>query len=1194
MADSEATTAPERPKDLQRYRLPIRRPVTIAMLFLTLLVFGWRSYEELPLNLMPDISYPTLTVRTEYEGAAPEDVEKLVTRPIEERLSIVNGVVELGSVSSAGLSEVIMEFSWDTDMDVAMQDVRESLDLFDPPDGVTQNPAILRFDPTLDPIMRVALTARDVSGLPATDRTAQLERDLTDIRESADRYLKSDLEAEPGIAQVRIKGGREEEVQILLDSERLKTLGVAPESIVLALQQQNVNLSGGRLREGRTEYLVRTLNEFDDVAEIRNAVVGSLEGQQFRLEDIARVRLGAKERDTIVRVNGQEVVELEFYKEGSANVVQVSEKLQKFFRFSEATDLRERMLRFRARVWPTDANLEALERLEREQLLADRLRTRLPGYVQPVLITDQARFIKAAIREVQSTAILGGLLALGILFVFLREIRSTVIIGVAIPISVIATFVPMFIGGISLNIMSLGGLALGVGMLVDNSIVVLESIFRCREEGDGLLDAAERGTKEVAGAVTASTLTTIAVFFPIVFVEGIAGQIFRDLAWTVTFSLLASLSVALLLIPMIASRRGLRVSADGTAVWILDGFHAERARGRSGVGAVLALPRHAGNRARRAAVEVWTETAGLSVSRIASGATGQRVLHAMLLVPNLVLFVLQTLVRAIAAVAVTAVFLVTIVFGGLAVAVGALLRTLFAVPFALFARGFEACRAGYAHALRHTLRFSPVVLLLVLALSIHAGRLATGLGRELIPPMRQGEFTVRLEAPPGTRLEDTERRAQRVEALLRQFEHVDTVTMQVGQDDARAGADEGENIARLTVKLRNPEETARYQDAIIDAMRRKVIETSPESITFSLPSLFTFNTGLEVQIFGEELGILEELGRSATAAVTDVAGLKDVELSLKRGYPEIHIVLDREMLATKSLEPYQVAELLRTEVQGDVATQLNRAGEKIDIRVRADETRLAGIGDLKSLSILDGFPPTPLESVARIEIEEGPSEIRRIDQRQVALLTANVEGRDLGSVAAEVDARLAQLNWPRGYAYALGGQNRELETSYNGLLFALALAVFLVYVVMACQFESIFNPLLIMFSVPLAFIGVVYGLWYFDLDLSVVVFIGGIVLAGIVVNAAIVLVDYINQLRERGFPKHEAIVQACSVRFRPIMMTAMTTILGLIPMAISTGEGAEIRRPMAITVMAGLVSATILTLVVVPVVYKLFGGRDRS
>ncbi|MCH7909451.1 MAG: efflux RND transporter permease subunit, partial [Candidatus Hydrogenedentes bacterium] len=606
---------------LSAYRLAIRRPVTVAMLFLTLLVFGWRSYRELPLNLMPDIAYPTLTVRTEFEGSAPEDVEKLLTRPLEERLTIVSGVRQVSSISSAELSEIILEFAWGTDMNVALQDVRESLDLFDQPLAVSRKPVILRYDPTLDPVMRIALTA----GTPGEtlDRDTLRVR-LTAIREAAEEQVKSDLEAETGIAQVSIEGGREREIQIRVDSERLKALGLTLSAVVTALEQQNINLSGGTLREGKAEYYVRTLNEFQDIDEIRATIVGigmspgatashadagASEGARpFRLDDLAHIEFGEKEPETIIRINGEEAVELKFYKEGDANVVEVCDTLRAFFYGSEPS-IFERAMVFFAEYVPLPRVQEMRERLERRKRLRDKLASRLPDYTVATLITDQSRFISAAIREVQRTALLGGLLALAMLFVFLREFRSTVIVGVAIPISVIATFVPMFAGGISLNIMSLGGLALGIGMLVDNSIVVLESIFRCREEGDDLLAAADRGTKEVAGAVTASTLTTIAVFFPLVFVEGIAGQLFRDLALTVTFSLLASLLVALYLIPMIASRKPATFARSDGVVWFLRSYRNSRdTDGRSASGALARIPVTGLRYARDWIRKTWGET----------------------------------------------------------------------------------------------------------------------------------------------------------------------------------------------------------------------------------------------------------------------------------------------------------------------------------------------------------------------------------------------------------------------------------------------------------------------------------------------------------------------------------------------------------------------------------------------------------
>ena len=1188
----------------QSYRLSIRRPVTVSMMFLCIAVFGWKSYQELPVSLMPDISYPTLTVRTEYEGAAPEDVEKLVTRPLEERLSVVAGVVELSSVSSPGLSEIIMEFTWGTDMNTAMQDVREGLDMFNAPQGVNKKPIILRYDPTLDPVMRIAVRGRDLLDIadPA-ERDRIAESDLTNIREAAERQLKGDLEAEIGIAQVVVKGGREEEIQILVDAERLKNVGLRLEQVVAGLQQQNINLSGGSLKEGKTEYLVRTLNEFKTVEEIRGVVVRTAPGQSIRLEDIASIEVGRKERKNIVRVNGQEAVELEFYKEGDANTVEVCNTLKDFFNFERKQGFVERIMLEAAKRNPSERGREVLEEIERKKVLRDQLRTRLPDYAEPALVTDQSRFIEASIKEVQDSAIGGTLISLLILYLYLREWRSTIIIGISIPISIIATFVPLFMLDVSLNVMSLGGLAMGVGMVVDNSIVVLESIFRCRQEGDGPVVAAERGTREVAGAVTASTLTSISVFFPIVFVEGIAGQLFGDLAMTVTFSTIASLIVALYLIPMIAARGAIGKGDGKTSVWLLRALRDGRAEGRGFAAAIAAIPRYAGRYARAWLREAWGEIVlpawdGTRATAAEDGTAPSVIQRAgwMLVLPLVtLLFAVQCILRMAVALLVTVLFAVFLLLGGIVWLIGRAATAIFYIPAQLFEWANTAVLAAYEIVLRQALHFAPLVLAGVIALTIHAAYVARDLGTELIPSLRQGEFNVRIEAPPGTRLEDTEMRARAIEGVLTGFPEVESVTMEVGREEGGTASEGGENIAELTVKLADPDRTIPIQDQLIERMREKVVASTSDTVTFSLPTLFSFKTAVEVQIYGEELEELRRLGNEAMARLENIEGLKDVELSLKKGYPEVIISMDRDLLATKGLQPAQISQRVRGEVQGDVATTFSRGGEKIDVRVRSDQQRLSSVDDLRTLSVAEGFPPVPLSAVAKIETREGPSEIRRIDQRQVVIITANVERRDLGSVARDIHSRLEGMPWPDdSYSYMLGGQQRELETSYGGMIFALGLAVFLVYVVMACQFESYGQPALIMVSVPLAFIGVVYALAWGGYSLDVSVFIGGIVLSGIVVNAAIVLIDYVNQLRERGLKKVEALVEAGKVRYRPIMMTTLTTILGLLPMAFATGEGAELRGPMAVTIMAGLTMATVLQLIIVPVLYNIFAGRDPA
>lgn len=1187
-----------------KHMLAIRRPVATAMLFLTLIVFGWRSYQNLPINLMPDISYPSLTVRTEYEGAAPEDVEMLVTRPLEELVSIVSGVVEISSISSPGLSEIILEFTWDADMNLAQQEVRDRLDLFTPPREVTRKPVILRYDPSLDPVMRIAITSTDESHTPGSEAERIA---LTAIRESAQRRLKGDLESTEGIAQAHVKGGRQEEIQVLLDVERLKALGISPQYVATALAQQNVNLAGGRLREGETEYLVRTLNEFQTIEDIANSIIVTPSGVQRRLAELALVNLGARDRETIVHINGREAVAIDIFKEGDANTVTVCNKVRDVLGFERPLSFQERMTAaMRQAMYRRGGDPFGISSAPPAMVAPHKgqFLDRLPLYAKCSIISDQSRFIKGAIREVMDAILLGGILALAVLYLFLQELRSTIIIGLAIPISVIAAFVPMFFGDITLNIMSLGGLALGVGMLVDNSIVVLESIFRCKEEGDGVVDAADRGTREVRGAVFASTLTTICVFLPVAFVEGIAGQLFGDLALTVTFSLSASLLTALYLVPLIASRTARGVGSSASVVWILRAYRHNRDTNHWNVLlSILAIPltglRFAWTFIKSSMAEMFSAVLNSCTAcgkRPAWQYLASTSFSLMLLPLLVVLFVGRLIVGVIQQGLITLLFIVACSCYIFYKAVGFLCSIVLRVPLILFARSFDAFRSGYARVLRVSLRWSAIFLILVVLACIHAAYTALELGRELMPPMRQGEFGMRMEIRAGARLEETEMRARRFEEIIRAVPEVDSVTVEIGREHKSADIDRGENIAEFTIVLRDPQEMVARQDIILDTIREKILAAavSDEIITFSLPIFFSFRSAMETQLMGDSLADLRHYGQTIKEILATIPGLKDVELSVKPGYPELIIEMDRELLAARGLSPSQVAQRLRAEIQGDVATRFSRGSDKIDIRVRADQRILTGVDDLRNLSVVDGPTPIPLSDVARLRLEEGPSEIRRIGQRRTVLISANVEGRDLGSVSSDIDERLSQLKLPSDMYVMQSGQRRELNTAFKSLRFALLLAAFLVYVVMACQFESLIQPALVMFAAPLAFIGVIYSLYLADMRLSVMVFLGGIVLMGIVVNDAIILVDYINQLRARGYERIEAIVEAGRVRLRPIIMTTVTSVLGLLPMLVASGEGAEMRQPLALTLVSGLSVATLLTLFIIPMAYYLFGGKGRT
>ncbi len=1189
--------APLKPK----YRIAIRRPVAISMVFLTMMVFGWKSYQQLPVTLMPNISYPTLTVRTEYEGAAPEDVEKLVTRPLEEVLGIVTGLVEIGSVSSAGVSDITLEFTWGTDMNTALQEVRDRLDLFEPPKEVTEKPVILRYDPSLDPVMRVAITGADFADVKDPERRAELmKKELTGIREAAERHVKSDLEAETGVAQVLIKGGRQQEVQIHVDAERLKSLGLSLQDIANSLAQQNINLSGGRLREGKTEYLVRTLNEFKDIEEIRASLIASAKGQQVRLSDVADVNIGEKERETVVHINGREAVALDIFKDGDANTVQVCNKLKDILGFKREDTFSERMADLMTQAQKSGKQQSALERAGSVEQLAKTIRSRLPKSATMTMITDQSRFIKGSIKEAQDSAIQGGMWALLVIFIFLQRLSATLIIGLAIPISLIATFVPMYSFGITLNVMSLGGLALAVGHLVDDSIIVLESIHRCREEGDTGNDAIERGIREILSADISTTVTNVVVFLPIAFVGGIAGQIFGHFGFTMTFSLVASLITALYLDPMLTSLHWGRKNASPDVVWTLRGYHASRQAGRSRVASFARILPLGLVYAKEWMVETTQDVFGPSAATFRSLKAEFgfmrlfRGLMALLFFPLIVaLYILQIALKLVSTVLITVLFALSILFMAVVYVIVLLLRVILWAPLKAFEVFFALFRSGYAGLLKVSLRFGPVVLLIAALMAVHSGFLLQRLGRELIPPLKQGEFSIRMETPPGTRIEETEKRAQRVEDLLVANANVASVGVEVGLEKTSTKGERGENIAQFNVMLKHPEQAAANQERIMSELREQLAAIASEQLTFSLPTLFSFKTAVEVQVRGDDYQELKKVGMRAVEAMRGIQGLKDTELSVKKGYPEIIIELDRDLLASKNLSPIQVAQRLRTEVQGDVATRFSSAGEKIDIRVRSDQKRLQSVDDLRTISILDGTPPIPLSSVARISVQDGPSELRRIDQRPVVIIRGSVEGFDLGSVTQEIERRLQKVEKPKDYSFVLGGQNRELRTSFGNLQFALILSMFLVYAVMACQFESLIQPALIMFTIPLGFIGVIDVLYLLNIPLSVSVFMGGILLVGIVVNNSMLLVDYANQLRQRGRTRRQAIFESGQVRLRPVLMTAITTIVGAIPMAVSAGEGTELRRPLAITVIAGLSIATLLTLVVIPVVYDLFGSREK-
>ncbi len=1087
-----------------------RRPVTVFIFALAAVVFGGVAFRDLAVDLLPDITYPSLTVQTGYEGAAPVEMETLITRPVEDAVGVVNGVNRVISSSRADISEVTLEFSWGTNMDFASLDVRERLDQVRLP-VAADRPVLLRYDPSLDPILRMGLAGGG--------------SDLIALRLLAEEDLKRKLERLEGVAAVVVSGGLEEEIQVEIDERRLTSLGLTMNQVMNRLAQENVNLTGGRLRDGQTDYLVRTINELLRPEEMREIVIDRSQGAIVRLEDIARVYQGAREREVITRIDGKEAVEIAVYKEGGTNTVTVASAV-----------------------------------LERVEGLVEEIK-QIDPQLELSVLTDQSRYIRDSVSAVIETALIGGSLAIVVLFLFLRSAPKTLIIGISIPVSVVATFFLMYVAGVSLNIMSLGGITLGIGLLLDNSIVVLEAIQRRRDQGLGVVEAARAGASEVGRAVIASTITTVCVFVPIVFVEGVAGQMFGDQALTVTFSLLVSLGVALTVIPMLASRRFFAAGAEVEAV----------------------------------------ESAGRSnpVTRAISGVFSALGVGIALVVKH--------------------------VFRAVAAVMSVLLRPVLAAFDALL----QGITAVYARVLRGALRHPVLVVLVAVVLLAGSVQLVGSLGSELVPELIQGEFYVDAELAPGSRLEVTDRRLALIDEWVRDFREelgVQSVYTVVGTSNEQGGAagERRENIGQVNVRMEAPIDAEREEfvmsriRTLIDAENASFAGQAPPvagaasapagaagagsllgddslKYRFGRPTYFSFRSPVEVQIRGHNLALLEVLADQVAARMREVDGLVDVKSSTEGGNPELQIIFDRERLSTLNYTVAELGAVIRSKVQGDIATDIVREDRNIEVRMRADEGYRDSVRDLRNLNIRQsGAVPLPLSAVAEVIETEGPAEIRRSDGGRVALIEANIVGRDLGSVSDDIQAILDSTRFPVGFDYSVGGQRQEMERSFDSMRLAILLAVFMVYLVMASQFESLLHPFVILFAVPFSIIGAIGILYLTRTPVSIVVLIGGILLAGIVVNNAIILIDYTNRLRRAGKAKVDALREACLVRLRPILMTTSTTVLGLLPMALGLGEGAELRTPMALTVVGGLLTSTLLTLIVIPALYLLLDFHKRD
>ncbi|HAU37641.1 MAG TPA: acriflavin resistance protein [Phycisphaerales bacterium] len=1017
----------------------VHRPVFTIMVVLIVIILGAVSLWRLPIDLMPDITYPTLSVVTNYENAGPEEVEELITRPIEEAMSAVPGVEEVTSTSTEGTSSVRVSFAWGTDLDAASNDVRDRLDRVIPrlPDDADR-PTLRKFDLASFPILILG---------------AYGKLDPVQLRRIIDDQVKYRIERVPGVAALDVWGGLDREIHVNLHGDKIKALGLSLESILARIRAENVNVPGGTIERGNYEVLIRTPGEYRSLDELRETVIALRDGVPVRLREVGDVEDSWQRVSRIVRVNGQPGLRLSISKQSGMNTVEVAR-----------------------------AALEELERIN-----ADMPQIRI------IPIIDTSQYIERSIRNVGSAAVYGGVLAVLVLLFFLRNIRSTVIIATAIPVSIIGTFALMYFGGFTLNIMTLGGLALGVGMLVDNAIVVLENIYRLREQGQGPEQAAVNGSSEVTAAIIASTLTTLAVFLPLLFVRGMAGVMFRQLSLVVSFSLLCSLLVAMTLVPMLAARILRAQTLDRTP--------------------------------------------------------GETFLH-----------------------------------------------KLFRISGGMFSRLENGYRDGLHLSLRHRILVTAGGVLLLGG----SAALVPLIGYELMPSTDEGEVRVSAEMEVGTRVEVLDERMKRIEAVVAaHVPEVESTVSSAGGSWRSSGSHRGE----IRIALKPESQRSRSSEQISVDLRKKLsdlpgvtVRTRPGQGLFLLRMGTGGDDRVQVELRGHDLDAADALAERVKSAVEKIDGVTDAQVSRESGSPEELVIVDRQKAADMKLSVSQIANMLETVLSGTRASDYREGGDEFTILVQMKDAERMDLSEVLDLTLVnsDG-QPVVLRNVVNVQPRSGPVRIERKDQERQVTVSANIVGRDLGSVLTDVREALHSVPIPRGFRIVFGGDYEEQQKAFGELLLSFVLALILVYMVMACQYESLRDPFVVMFSVPLAGIGVALMLFLTNTTFNIQSFIGCIMLGGIVVNNAILLVDHTNLLRRRdGMPLRDAIEEAGRRRLRPILMTALTTVLGLVPLAMGIGEGGEAQAPMARAVIGGLLSSTFITLFFVPVMYSIFERRMKK
>ena len=1021
-------------------RFAVHRPVTTVMGCLIVVILGLTSLAKLRVDLMPDMTWPVVSVGSLYPGAGPEEIETLITRPMEQAIGAVQGVERLSSESVEGACNIRVQFAWGTNLDPAIGDIRARLERMrrNMPPGV-EPATIRRYDSSDMPIIYLGM-ASDLSPVEAT--------------QFAEQVISPQLERVDGVANIRIRGTTRREIQVDLDRRKLQSLNMSVTEVLDALSRDNINKPAGDFDQGYLKLLVRSRGEFTSLDQIADTVVRQQTGAVVRIRDIGTIVDGEEERTEMTRLNGEPGLLMYVYKQSGANTIAVSEAIR-----------------------------EAVEKINAstpEATLSVRM--------------DKSDFIRQAIANVREAGIYGSVLAIVVLIIFLRSFRSTLVIAVTMPLSVLATFILIYFNGFTLNMVSFGGLALGIGLLVDNSIVVLESIFRKREDGLDREQAAIEGAAEVGSAIVASTLTTLVVFLPLLFIGEQTGIMFRELAYVVSFSLICSLGASLTLTPML------------TAHWLPE-----------------------------------------------SGETG-------------------------------------------------LLRSIINLFHGINRRLLGLIEGFYSAVLNGALKWplaTTAVLLLLFSVSIG---LWPRVGTEFLPKTDEGRITVNTEMAPGIQLEQLNRQAQRVESiLLDMVPETDTTAAFIG-DDAD-DADEW-NEAWFSLHLKPRGERTRSVEEVRKDLADKIGRIPGMEIKVRVRNdLFgsrmfsgSGEDSLAVEIRGHDQQTADELSRRVMEAMERVPGMINIEAAEADRRPELSMRIDRAKASSLGISVSDITQTLETAVQGSRTTVFRENGNEYDVIVRLRESDRSGRDDLEQVGVAAvGGRIIPLKNLVSFLPGESAVAINRLDRQRVAWVTGSVEERDLGHVVADLQAELKKIPRVEGFTLTVAGDWEEQQRSFQALTIGFVLAVLLMYMVMASQFESLRDPLLILLTLPLAAIGVVAVLLVTETTLNVQSFIGLVMLAGIVVNNAIVLVDYMNQLKRRdpSQPIDEIVRRASTRRFRPILMTTLTTVLAMLPISLGMGDGGELQAPMARVVIGGLTSATLITLLAIPLAWRAVHKLER-